>query len=483
MIPLPSKSSVAAAALLAGNAAVCSGFTAPSLPMQTARLSASAARHTSSQPLRMVATPPLQPPGKSIDDPSVWEGTKNVNRELLVRIDDEWYDLSRWRAAHPAGTHWIDMFKDRDATEVMYGFHSTKGMEMMKRLPKAKHAPEGVAPVTQSTRNFRKWRQELVDAGWFEREWDKELFNVGSWAAAFTLGVCLSQFTGSIAMQFAAVTVLGIANTIAGWLSHDYTHGRGKFCEIMRPFGSFCGGMSPTWWSDKHNTHHALTNEVGIDEDIATDPALYLWAPDPKNDSPARKWQGVFWPIPMSFLFVLWRFDSLQVAIKRKLWPEVFGCLCHYAFVLSFVPPLTFLGALFVSGFMTAVITTVTHQGEELFFDKSPDFVDAQYMSTRDAACTNPFSEWLWGGMQYQLEHHLFPTMPRYKYPALMEAVENFGKENGLEYRITDEWTLLKMNIDIYKEVATLDAVPGAKASRPDTGKEDLGSILQKKIV
>jgi fatty acid desaturase len=35
--------------------------------------------------------------------------------------------------------------------------------------------------------------------------------------------------------------------------------------------------------------------------------------------------------------------------------------------------------------------------------------------------CSNPFSEWLWGGMQYQLEHHLFPTMPRYKCAPAMQ--------------------------------------------------------------
>jgi cytochrome b involved in lipid metabolism len=34
-----------------------------------------------------------------------------------VRIDDQWYDLSRWRRAHPAGSHWIDLYKDQDATE------------------------------------------------------------------------------------------------------------------------------------------------------------------------------------------------------------------------------------------------------------------------------------------------------------------------------------------------------------------------------
>ena len=42
--------------------------------------------------------------------------------------------------------------------------------------------------------------------------------------------------------------------------------------------------QSRRWWSNKHNMHHALTNEVGYDEDIALDPFIFLWKPDPKND-------------------------------------------------------------------------------------------------------------------------------------------------------------------------------------------------------
>ncbi len=117
--------------------------------------------------------------------------------------------------------------------------------------------------------------------------------------------------------------------------------------------------MSTTWWSDKHNIHHARTNEVTVDEDIATDPALFLWAPDPKNDVPWRKYQGLYLPFPMSLLFLIWRFDSVKVAIERKKYDEIIGLACHYAFMLSFVSPLTFLGAMLVSGFITAVITTV----------------------------------------------------------------------------------------------------------------------------
>jgi len=410
-------------------------------------------------------------------DSETYQGTQTLENQLRVRIDDVWYDLSRWRKAHPAGTHWIDLYRDQDATEVMYGFHSDKGMEMLKRLPKAKTVPEGVKEPSSATMNFRKFRKQLVDDGWFERDWAHEAFNLGSWAVWLTAGIMLAQFS-TFPMQFAAAMVLGVSNTIAGWLSHDYVHGRGKFADFMRPFGYLCGGMGPTWWSDKHNLHHARTNEVGIDEDIATDPALYIWAPDPKNDAPWRKYQGLYLPLPMSLLFFIWRFDSIKVAVERKLWKELVGLACHYAFMLYWVPAGTFVGALFLSGFMTAIITTVTHQSEELFFDENPEFVEGQFRSTRDAVCSNPFSEWLWGGMQYQLEHHLFPTMPRYRYPALVPHVKKFAEENGLEFRITPEFELLKMNWKLYSDIAKLPAEPGAKASRPPAPKQDITSFF-----
>jgi len=462
--------------LLACHAASSMAF----LASPAARLPSSNIKLTSSRMGAHPRQPAVTRARMTIAEPEseLWKGTETLSNDLCVRIDDVWYDLSRWRKAHPAGTHWIDLYKNQDATEVMYGFHSDKGMDMIKRLPKAKRTPEGVKDVSQVTRNFRKWRAELVKDGWFERDWKSEAFNLGSWALWATAGICLAQIP-TLPFQMGAIFVIAVANTIAGWLAHDYVHGRGKWADIMRPFGSFCAGMSPTWWSDKHNLHHARTNEVGKDEDIATDPALFLWAPDPKNDAPWRKLQGWYLPLPMSLLFLIWRFDSVRVAIERKSVVECVGLATHWAVMLSFVSFPTYLGALLLSGLMTAIITTVTHQSEELFFEEEPEFVDAQFRSTRDAVCSNPFSEWLWGGMQYQLEHHLFPTMPRYKYPALVPHVQKFADENKLEFRITPEFELLKMNIDLYRHVATLEPQPGAKGSRPENvERKDITSII-----
>jgi hypothetical protein len=56
-------------------------------------------------------------------------------------------------------------------------------------------------------------------------------------------------------------------------------------------------------------------NEIGVNEDIATDPFLYHWAPDPTHDSPQRKIQHYIFFIPFSFVFALWRVGPLKVAV------------------------------------------------------------------------------------------------------------------------------------------------------------------------
>merc|ERR1712127_189129 len=156
-------------------------------------------------------------------------------------------------------------------------------------------------------------------------------------------------------------------------------------------------------------------------------------------------------------------------------------CLLAHYFVLLTVFPLTvWVPAVFFSGLCSALIVTPTHQSEEYFTEYQPDWVTAQFESTRNAVTTNPFSEWLWGGMQYQLEHHLFPSMPRSKYPALRPILMKFAEENKVPggYRESGEFEILYMNRDLYRQVALADAVPGAPYSRRNgqLGAIDAGS-------
>lgn len=401
---------------------------------------------------------------------------------LDVRIDGTWYDLSRWRKSHPAGTHWIDWYNGRDATEVMDAFHSEKGRRMVTRLPRTKddiaRELENSAPKETSTMlAFRKLRQQLENQGWFKRDTKREVTLLSIWTGCVVGGAVFSRTIPPLGIFLTA-----LAMTQAGWLGHDYVHGVDKWCDRFRQLTTIGGGLGCTWWSDKHNKHHALTNEQGVDEDIATDPFLYTWAPDPKHDSPLRRIQHWIFFIPFSFLFALWRVDTIKVILeaykeKRKgSKNELYGLILHYAILLIGWPLKCSVPAVFLSGLMSALIVTPTHQSESLFEEYQHDWVTAQFMSTRNAVMSNPYSEWLWGGMQYQLEHHLFPAMPRGNYPKLRPILQKFARDNNIPggYRESGEFEILYMNWKLYRQVAKADPVVGAPYSR---GHGQLGAI------
>mmetsp|Transcript_5602 Transcript_5602/g.13992 ORF Transcript_5602/g.13992 Transcript_5602/m.13992 type:complete len:504 (+) Transcript_5602:196-1707(+) len=475
---------------LVGHASV-SGFSTPNQRMAMPRMSTTARFST-------IAEPSITANGATAEDskmPTAWECDEEAEcvevpacdevdcrTSLDVRIHGAWYDLSGWRKAHPAGAHWIDWYDGRDATDVMDAFHSTKGREMYKRLPKSAENTAAVLdastpPYSSTEINFRKLRDQLEEEGWWERDFVLEGKLLAIWAS-LAVGAAVTAESAPPLSTF----LLALSMTNAGWLGHDYIHGIDKFANTLRPFAAVAAGLGPTWWSDKHNKHHALTNEMGVDEDIATDPFLFPYTPDPENDSPLRKIQHLIFFIPFSFLFALWRVDTLKVAVdsiedkrpdaKNELW----YLLAHYAVLFTFIPFTVWVPAVFLSGLMSALIVTPTHQSEELFEEFQSDWVTAQFESTRNAVTTNPFSEWLWGGMQYQLEHHLFPSMPRSKYPALRPILTKFAEENKVPggYRESGEFEILYMNWDLYRQVALADAVPGAPYSR---GNGQLGAI------
>lgn len=264
------------------------------------------------------------------------------------------------------------------------------------------------------------------------------------------------------------VSILFKGYSNSGWIGHDYIHGVDKFSERLRNYSPLVGGLGTIWWSDKHNLHHAHTNEMGVDGDMAVGPLLFTYVPDPKNDSPWRKVQHYTFVPVFSLLRWLWSIRSFQEAIKGienkrpQAKNELYCLMAHYAMLLTVFPMSVWIPAFFLSGLITALIVTPTHQNDTFFSDTQNDWVTSQFESTRNAVLTNPFSTWLWGGMQFQLEHHLFPAMPRSKYPALRPILNQFASENNLKYLESGEVEILKMNWELMRDVAKADPVEGA---------------------
>jgi len=416
--------------------------------------------------------------------PAPVNGAKTGPTPTFLLIDEEWYDLTCWKKSHPGGALILEQMHGNDATDAFYSLHSKEATDRLKRLPSSKTLPAVLAsrpppPPTAAARAFRAFRAQLAAEGYFDRNPMWELFyalSVWVMAAAGTYA-CFAGY------KLLAIVLLGFAMQQAGWIGHDYTHGRGKGCKTVGyGISGLLNAFSRAWWSNKHNTHHVFTNYIGVDADIENDPVFHLFFPDPKDDTIFRKMQHWYFVPVASLLYVSWRSQSLQYAWAHKQYLELACFALNYVWLYQ-LGWVVSLGSIYLGGALVAIIVTATHQSEEMIDPAQMEaaraqglettkgttvetaelpavysFCEGQFATTRDARTSDFFTEWLWGGMQYQLEHHLFPTMPKYYYAQIAPRVKKFAESNGLSYRSDTQMEILTRNFLTLKHYAQDDA-------------------------
>ena len=133
-------------------------------------------------------------------------------------------------------------------------------------------------------------------------------------------------------------------------------------------------------------------------------------------------------------------------------WNERLALSLGYMWLISLGPVVSIIGML-IGGFLVAIVVTSNHQTEDIIATDAPYcFVTDNFSSTRGVRCDNVVTEYLFGGMQYQLEHHLFPTMPRYNYPKLRPLIKDFSSENKLPFKVSGVQEILMMNYETIKK-------------------------------
>lgn len=368
----------------------------------------------------------------------------------VIRVDDLMYDVTSFRDSHPGGAEIMDLYHNADATDVFYAFHSKKAINQVKRMKGRTPGPNDPQRDLIS-KNFEQLRLNLERNGWMERNWFAEvglvmapclfLYGLGSWLAW--------------SHPLIAIVCIGVSMQQAGWIGHDYGHGRGEACRVLNlAFGCLINGFSSSWWSHKHNTHHAFPNRIGVDSDIHNDPILHLMKPSKSSDVWWRKYQHHFYMVAYAFLYASWRMQSIQFVLGSKNRAEIVLMSIGYCWLLS-LPLVVSVGSILLGGWLVAIVVTSNHQPEpKLDNAEKYNFIADQIITTRDVTCPDWITEYLFGGMQYQLEHHLFPFLPKYRYPRLRPLVARFCEENGLEFKNSGIVDIMKRNYDTMKQMA-----------------------------
>lgn len=293
----------------------------------------------------------------------------------------------------------------------------------------------------------------------------------------------------SIYIHFAGAILLGLFWQQCGWLAHDFLHHQvfknrayGDLMGVM--VGNLFQGFSVQWWKSKHNAHHAVPNLHASspeasdgDPDIDTMPIL-AWtlrmAEAAKESSFGRfmiNWQAVFYFPVLLFARLAWAHQSWVFVFggygqhsvkgaamdkKKMAYPllEKLALIFHYAWlftVMYHMPVVNALMYFIVSqtscGLMLAIVFGLGHNGMAVYpADERPDFWKLQVTTTRNVT-SNPFVDWFCGGLQYQVDHHLFPMLPRHNLKKVHVLVESFCKEYNVTYHeadmITGTWEVL----------------------------------------
>jgi len=256
----------------------------------------------------------------------------------------------------------------------------------------------------------------------------------------------------SYSHPFIAMLLMGIGTQQAGWIAHDYIHGRDAGNKFLGYIFASWTGLSRDWWSHKHNTHHVFPNRKEYDVDIQNEPILHLWFPPKDKDVWYRKYQHRYYLVAFTFLLFSWRLQSLQFVMGSRNWLERVLLLINYA-MLACLPISVAIGHILIGGFLVAIVVTANHQTEPVIeANDKYNFVRDQFFTTRGIHCPDWITEYLCGGMQYQLEHHLFPIMPKAYYPQVRPIIQQFAIQNKMKYHISGIVEILKLNYEVMKQ-------------------------------
>jgi fatty acid desaturase len=269
------------------------------------------------------------------------------------------------------------------------------------------------------------------------------------------LGVCLLLLVllGNPWLIALDAIALGLVSGQLGFQLHDAGHKqmfeRNSLNDLVGYLtGNLLLGMSYGWWVDKHNRHHANPNHVDDDPDINNLAIAYNREQALERRGPMR-WLAAyqafaFFPM-LFFLGVSMHISSgvhLLLAAKRRRLLEVGLLLVHATLYVGFL--VFFLGpwlALLVivlhkatAGFYMASVFAPNHKGmPQLDGSVKLDFLRSQVLTARNVRSGAATDLW-YGSLNYQIEHHLFPAMPRNRVRAAHRIVREFCGEVGVPY-------------------------------------------------
>ena len=386
---------------------------------------------------------------KNIND----DNGKNIKKIL---IDNSYYDVSDLK--HPGGSiieNYVN--NDIDATQSFRNFH-LRSKKADKYLNSRFIKNKDSSKKNTILEDYNILLNELIEKGYFEPDYYHIFYRITEIYMMHLLGYLL-YISNSYLYNIIGIFILGIASGRCGWLMHEAGHysltgsihvDRGIQNII---YGIGCG-MSSSWWRNQHNKHHSMPQKQGVDPDLNTLPLIAFNKQIINTNSKTLKlWikiQAYMFPMITCLLVALsWQFiihprhiirkkkisECITIFIRFFLWNYFFTAEIGILKSLSIYLLYNWVAATYIF-----INFSVSHSHLPIVSKKNN--VNWVRYASEHTMNVSPGSfgiiNWWMSYLNFQIEHHLFPSLPQFRLPNVSNKVKQLFKKHNITYIETD---------------------------------------------
>jgi fatty acid desaturase len=301
---------------------------------------------------------------------------------------------------------------------------------------------------------YAKLREEVYTRGIMDRSYIYyfflSLFILGGFAAS----IYFIYISHSIPIVIISGIVFAFFAVQIGGFLHDAGHRAiftsNRLNDIIGNISGLLLAESFNYWKTKHNLHHAHTNQEEEDPDLDI-PFLSFTKEQYASRKGLMKWLSkyqsyLFFPLGTLAVFSP-RIESikyLKTNFRRDTWWEIIlfsaGFFCYFILPFLVFPFSKAIVLFFVvsvgMGFYLLNVFAPNHKGmPQIAKGVKLSFIEQQIMTSRNIR-GHWLTDFLYLGLNYQIEHHLFPACPRNKLRRISPLVHKFCMERNLDYTV-----------------------------------------------